>query len=97
MAFEAKDAPDFANDKMAGVEAEVLARFAGQGFGAFKPALAELMVETIAPIGAEMKRLIADPAELDRILTGGAERARAVAEPILEETRRLVGFWRPSI
>ena len=73
---------------------EVLARFAGQGFGAFKPALAELMVETIAPIGAEMRRLIDNPAELDRILAEGAERATAVAEPILEETRRIVGFWR---
>ncbi|QUD86440.1 tryptophan--tRNA ligase [Phenylobacterium montanum] len=75
-------------------KAEVLARFAGQGFGAFKPALAELMVETIAPIGAEMRRLLGDPAELDRILADGAERAAAVAEPILEETRRIVGFWR---
>ena len=76
-------------------KAEVLARFAGQGFGQFKPALAELMVETIAPIGAEMRRLIGDPAELDRILADGAQRAAAVAEPILEETRRIVGFWRP--
>ncbi len=76
---------------------EVLARFAGQGFGAFKPALAELMVETIAPIGAEMRRLMGDPAELDRILQGGAERAAAVADPILEETRRKVGFWRPTV
>ena len=75
---------------------EVLARFAGQGFGAFKPALSELMIETIAPIGAEMKRLMGDPAELDRILQGGAERAAAVADPILEETRRKVGFWRPT-
>ncbi len=76
-------------------KAQVLARFAGQGFGQFKPALAELMVETIAPIGAEMRRLIGDPAELDRILYDGAQRAAAVAEPILEETRRIVGFWRP--
>ncbi len=76
-------------------KADVLARYAGQGFGQFKPALAELMVETIAPIGAEMRRLIEDPAELDRILADGAQRAAAVAEPILEETRRIVGFWRP--
>jgi tryptophanyl-tRNA synthetase len=77
-------------------KAKVLARFAGQGFGAFKPALSELVVETIAPIGAEMRRLTGDPAELDRILQGGAERAAAVADPILEETRRKVGFWRPT-
>ena len=75
---------------------QVLERFAGQGFGQFKPALAELMVETIAPIGAEMRRLIGDPAELDRILLDGAHRAAAVADPVLEETRRKVGFWRPT-
>jgi len=77
-------------------KAEVLARFAGQGFGQFKPALAELMVETIAPIGAEMRRLLSDSAEIDRVLAAGADRARAVAEPVLEETRRKVGFWRPG-
>ena len=78
-------------------KAEVLTRFAGQGFGAFKPALAELAVETIAPIGARMRELLDDPAQIDRILTRGAEQARAVAEPVLEETRRIVGFWRPSL
>jgi tryptophanyl-tRNA synthetase len=78
-------------------KAQVLARFAGQGFGQFKPALAELMVETIAPIGAEMRRLLSDPAQIDAILASGADRARAVANPILEETRRKVGFWRPGV
>ena len=78
-------------------KAQVLARFGGQGFGQFKPALAELMVETIAPIGAEMRRLLSDPSQIDAILGAGAERARAVAEPILEETRRKVGFWRPGV
>jgi len=73
---------------------EVLARFAGKGFGAFKPALSELTVETIAPIGAKMRALLDDPAELDRILGAGALRAAEVAEPVLEETRRKVGFWR---
>ena len=77
-------------------KAQVLARYAGQGFGAFKPALAELMVEAIAPIGAEMRRLLSDPAVLDRILQDGAQRAAAVADPILEDTRRIVGFWRPT-
>jgi tryptophanyl-tRNA synthetase len=75
---------------------EVLARFAGQGFGAFKPALAELAVEKLGPVTAEMRRLMADPTEVDRVLAGGAERARAVAAPILDETKRIVGFWRAT-
>src|SRR5689334_18068696 len=47
---------------------QVLADFAGQGFGAFKPKLADLAVEKLGPIGGEMRRLLADPAEIDRIL-----------------------------
>ncbi|GMG84199.1 tryptophan--tRNA ligase [Paralimibaculum aggregatum] len=72
--------------------ADVLGEFAGQGFSAFKPALAEVAVSVLAPIGAEMARLMDDPAEIDRVLADGAARARAVSEPLLEETRRLVGF-----
>jgi tryptophanyl-tRNA synthetase len=77
-------------------KADVLARFAGQGFGAFKPALAEVAVEKLGPVTAEMRRLMADTAEVDRVLTEGAERAREVAAPILAETRALVGFWKGS-
>jgi tryptophanyl-tRNA synthetase len=73
--------------------AEVLGEFAGQGFGVFKPRLADLAVEKLSPIGAEMRRLLADPAEIDRVLEAGAERARAVAEPVMAEVRKLVGFW----
>ncbi|MBI1200754.1 MAG: tryptophan--tRNA ligase, partial [Phenylobacterium sp.] len=74
-------------------EAQVLAEFAGQGFGAFKPKLADLAVAVMGPIGEEMRRLLADPAEIDRVLTEGAERARALARPTLAETKKLVGFW----
>ena len=74
-------------------DAEVLARFGGQGFATFKPALAELVVETLGPVGAEMRRLMGEPAEIDRVLRDGAERAAAVAEPVVAETKRLVGFW----
>ncbi len=73
--------------------AEVLGRFGGQGFGAFKPALAELAVESLGPVSERMRRLMDDPAEIDRILAAGAEHARAVADPIVAETKRLVGFW----
>jgi tryptophanyl-tRNA synthetase len=79
---------------LSGVTAqEVLTEFAGQGFGAFKPKLADLAVEKLGPIGAEMRRLLADPAEIDRILADGAARARAIAAPTMAEVRKLVGFW----
>ena len=71
---------------------DVLSEFAGQGFGAFKPALAELATEVIAPISAEMRRLLDDVAEIDNQLAKGAERASAIAEPILDEVKQIVGF-----
>ena len=72
--------------------AQVLARFAGQGFGAFKPALAELAVATLAPIADRLARLAGDPDELDRLLDTGAERARALAAPTLAATYRTMGL-----
>jgi len=79
---------------LAGVtEAAVLAEYAGQGFGAFKPKLADLAVSVMGPIGGEMRRLLADPAEIDRVLADGAARARALAAPTMAEVKKLVGFW----
>ncbi len=73
--------------------AQVLQRYAGQGFGqSFKPALANALVQTLAPFRAEMRRLLSDPAQIDHILQEGAQKARAIAAPILEETKRIVGF-----
>jgi len=72
--------------------AQVIARFAGQQFSGFKNALAELAVAKLTPINAEMRRLLADSAEIDRALADGAARASALAEPILAEVKRLVGF-----
>ena len=74
--------------------ADVLNDFGGKGFGAFKPALADLAVAKLAPISSEMKRLLADPAEIDRILGAGARRAEAMARPILERTYDIVGMIR---
>ena len=80
---------------LAGTSAEaVVAEFAGKGFGVFKPALAELAVSHLTPITAEMSRLMADPAEIDRVLGDGADRAAALAEPILAETYARVGLLR---
>ncbi|HEY3947440.1 tryptophan--tRNA ligase [Phenylobacterium sp.] len=71
----------------------VLDEYAGQGFGVFKPKLADLAVSVMGPIGGEMRRLLGDPAEIDRILGAGAEHARSVAGPILAEVKRIVGYW----
>lgn len=73
---------------------QVLADFGGKGFGVFKPALADLAVSVLSPISAEMSRLMQDPAEIDRLLARGAERADAIARPILEEVFDIVGMVR---
>ena len=70
----------------------VLARYAGQGFGAFKPALADLLVEALRPIGTRLAQLQADPAELDRLLAAGAERAAAAARPTLAAALAAMGL-----
>ena len=72
----------------------VLARVAGQGFGAFKPALAELLVETLRPIKARLDALRAEPAEIDSILARGAERAAAAAKPTLDGAYEAIGLRR---
>jgi tryptophanyl-tRNA synthetase len=72
----------------------VLAEHAGAGWGRFKPMLADLAVARLAPISAEMARLMADPAEIDRTLSRGAARAREIAAPILARTYDIVGLLR---
>jgi tryptophanyl-tRNA synthetase len=73
---------------------QVLAQYGGQGFGAFKPALADLAVASMAPVTAEMRRLMADTTEIDKVLKEGAERAAAIADPVVDEVKKIVGFWR---
>jgi tryptophanyl-tRNA synthetase len=73
-------------------QADVLSEFGGQGFGVFKPALAELAVLQIAPISAEMNKLLEDDAQIDALLEKGAEQAQVIAGPILAEVKKLVGF-----
>ena len=73
---------------------EVIAQYGGQGFGAFKPALADLAVAKLSPLNAEMRRLMQDPSEIDRVLGQGADRAHAIAQPILEQTLDIVGMIR---
>jgi tryptophanyl-tRNA synthetase len=76
-------------------EDEVCARFGGALFSRFKEDLAALAVERLAPITEAMRRLEADPAEIDRVLGAGARRAEALARPILADIGRIVGFLPP--
>lgn len=73
---------------------DVLGRFAGQGFGQFKPALADALVALIAPIRERLRELRSDPAELDRILAAGAERAADLGGPTLAKAKEAVGLTR---
>jgi tryptophanyl-tRNA synthetase len=73
-------------------EEQVLRRFAGQGFGAFKPALAEAVVALIAPIRGRLDELRREPAELDRILSDGAARASELGAPVLAAAKTAVGL-----
>ncbi len=70
----------------------VLSEFAGQQFGTFKPALAELAVEKLAPINAEMRKLMDDTAHIDSILADGSDRARIIAQETMREVREIFGF-----
>jgi tryptophanyl-tRNA synthetase len=67
-------------------------RFAGRQFSTFKNELADLAVSKLVPIAAEMRRLLADPAEIDALLRRGAEKARSIAHPVLAEVKHIVGF-----
>lgn len=72
--------------------AEVLGQFGGQGFGAFKPALGEMLVERLGPIAERLRALKENPAEVDAILAKGAEKARALAAPTLASAYRAMGL-----
>jgi len=73
-------------------EAQVCREHAGQGFGAFKPALADALIALLAPIRGRLEQLRSDPAMLDRELASGAARAAAIATPTLDAAYRAVGL-----
>ncbi|NNE88748.1 MAG: tryptophan--tRNA ligase [Silicimonas sp.] len=95
---ELKDRPEARNlvdifAALSGVSTDaVMAEHGGAGWGQFKPRLAEVAVEKMAPMTDEMNRLMADPGEIDRILGEGAGRAREIAAPILAKTYDIVGL-----
>jgi tryptophanyl-tRNA synthetase len=73
-----------------------IAHFAGRSFSDFKKELTDLAVSVLAPISGEMKRYLADTAQLDAILSAGAHRARAITRPIMAEIQEIVGFLRAN-
>ncbi len=73
-------------------KAETLKQFGGGQFSNFKEAMTGIAVEKLGPISAETKRLMDDPAHIDTILNDGAARARALAEPILRQTKQVIGL-----
>jgi len=72
--------------------AEIEARYAGAGYGAFKKDLAEVVVDALAPIREKTEKMLADEGELDRLLADGAARARKVAIATMAQVRERVGF-----
>lgn len=79
---------------LAGVSVqEVLNDFGGKGFGAFKPALAEVVVDKMSPVSERLRGLLNEPAEIDRVLKIGAEKARAAAAPVVQDVKKIIGLW----
>jgi tryptophanyl-tRNA synthetase len=70
----------------------VVRQFVGKQFSEFKPALADLAVARLAPITKRMNELLSDKAEIDRILAQGAEKARSIAGPVLQDAMHIMGF-----
>ncbi|WP_376097524.1 tryptophan--tRNA ligase [Roseomonas sp. CCTCC AB2023176] len=73
----------------------ILRDHGGQGFGTFKSALADALVAHLSPIASDMRRLLADPGAVDALLRRGADRARAIADPIVDRAHEIVGFLPP--
>ncbi|TIS55995.1 MAG: tryptophan--tRNA ligase [Mesorhizobium sp.] len=73
-------------------KADVLKEYGGQQFSVFKPALADLAVEKLAPIAAEMRRIEGDRTYVDAVLRDGGDRARAIAEGTMKTVRDIIGL-----
>jgi tryptophanyl-tRNA synthetase len=75
-------------------KAAVLKDFGGGQFSTFKTALVDLAVSTLGPLGAEMKRLVQDPAYIDSVLADGSARAQVLAGETMKSVKDIVGFIR---
>ena len=100
--FDAENRPEAANllNIYAALSDEtveaICARFSDRGFAAFKVELADLAATKMGEIAGRMREYMADPAELDRILAAGAARARELAQPILSDTKDIIGLLHPA-
>ena len=92
---EARNLVDIYAALTGGTPQAVLAAFAGQPFSVFKPALAEATIAVLAPIAAEMQRLLADPGHLEAVLRDGCARAAALAAGTLRDVQDVMGLLRP--
>lgn len=72
---------------------DVIAEWAGKEFSEFKKSLADVAVSHLAPITAQMNDFLKDPAEIDRLLKGGGEKARGIAKPVMKDVMDIMGFW----
>ena len=72
---------------------QVLDEYGGQGFGVFKPALADLAVEHLRPISTRLNNYLDNPDEVDKVLRRGAEKAAEISAPIMDDVRKVMGFW----
>ena len=80
---------------LAGVSKDkVMAEYGGQQFSAFKNALSDLCVDKMSPITNRMRDLMADTGEIDRILADSADKAAAIAEPVMAQVNDIMGFWK---
>jgi tryptophanyl-tRNA synthetase len=75
-------------------KADVLKEFGGAQFSTFKNAMVDLLVSRLAPINAEMRRLVADPGHIDAVLADGSQRAQALAGETMKAVKDIVGFVR---
>jgi tryptophanyl-tRNA synthetase len=75
-------------------KADVLKEFGGAQFSTFKTALIDLLIAKLAPVNAEMRRLVADPAHIDSVLADGAARAQVIAADTMKAVKDIVGFVR---
>jgi len=73
---------------------DVIGEIGGLSFSQFKEKLTELAVAVLGPIGSEMQRLLAEPDEIDKLISDGGARAQALSEPILAEVFEAIGFMK---
>ncbi len=73
---------------------KVMGEYGGQQFSAFKNALSDLCVDKLSPMTTRMRELMSDVGEIDRILADSADKAAAIAEPVMSDVMDVMGFWK---